>query len=94
MTEEGVRHIFLEVGTTTVLHPFQILERPPLPPAPGTMFRRGRRPQQLPGQLARPGAEYSSAPRSAGWPPAAPSAATSGDALTPAGRTPVRGKPH
>jgi catechol 2,3-dioxygenase-like lactoylglutathione lyase family enzyme len=42
MTEEGVRHVFLEVGPTTVLHPFQILERPPLPEAPGTMFERGR----------------------------------------------------
>jgi catechol 2,3-dioxygenase-like lactoylglutathione lyase family enzyme len=42
MTEEGVRHVFLEVGTTTVLHPFQILGGPPLPPAPGTMFQRGR----------------------------------------------------
>jgi catechol 2,3-dioxygenase-like lactoylglutathione lyase family enzyme len=42
MTEEGVRHVFLEVGPTTVLHPFQILEGPPLPAAPGTMFGRGR----------------------------------------------------
>lgn len=42
MTEEGVRHVFLEIGGTTVLHPFQILEGPPLPPAPGTMFERGR----------------------------------------------------
>jgi catechol 2,3-dioxygenase-like lactoylglutathione lyase family enzyme len=42
MTEEGVRHVFLEVGPTTVLHPFQILEDPALPPAPGTMLERGR----------------------------------------------------
>ncbi len=42
MTEEGVRHVFLEVGSTTVLHPFQILDGPPLPPAPGVMFQRGR----------------------------------------------------
>lgn len=42
MTEEGVRHVFLEVGEQTVLHPFQILAGPPLPPAPGTMFQRGR----------------------------------------------------
>jgi catechol 2,3-dioxygenase-like lactoylglutathione lyase family enzyme len=42
MTEEGVRHIFLEVGPATVLHPFQILHGPALPPAPGTMFERGR----------------------------------------------------
>ena len=42
MTEEGVRHVFLEVGPTTVLHPFQILDGPPLPEAPGVMFRRGR----------------------------------------------------
>ena len=42
MTEEGVRHVFLEIGPTTVLHPFQILEGPALPPAPGTMFQRGR----------------------------------------------------
>jgi catechol 2,3-dioxygenase-like lactoylglutathione lyase family enzyme len=42
MTEEGVRHVFLEVGPTTVLHPFQILRGPTLPTAPGTMFGRGR----------------------------------------------------
>jgi catechol 2,3-dioxygenase-like lactoylglutathione lyase family enzyme len=42
MTEEGVRHVFLEIGPATVLHPFQILDGPPLPPAPGTMFQRGR----------------------------------------------------
>ena len=42
LTEEGFRHIFLEVGAATVLHPFQILDRPALPPAPGTMFDRGR----------------------------------------------------
>jgi catechol 2,3-dioxygenase-like lactoylglutathione lyase family enzyme len=42
MIEEGVRHVFLEIGPTTVLHPFQILDGPVLPPAPGTMFERGR----------------------------------------------------
>ena len=42
LTEEGLRHIFLEVGPTTVLHPFQILDGRALPPAPGTMFERGR----------------------------------------------------
>ena len=42
LTEEGVRHVFLEVGRTTVLHPFQLLDGPPLPNAPGTMFQRGR----------------------------------------------------
>jgi catechol 2,3-dioxygenase-like lactoylglutathione lyase family enzyme len=42
MTEEGVRHVFLEIGSTTVLHPFEILEGPAVPPAPGTMFQRGR----------------------------------------------------
>jgi catechol 2,3-dioxygenase-like lactoylglutathione lyase family enzyme len=42
MSEEGIRHIFLEVGPKTVLHPFQILQGPSLPPAPGTMFQRGR----------------------------------------------------
>jgi len=42
MTEEGVRHLFLEVGSATVLHPFQIIDGPTLPPAPGTMFQRGR----------------------------------------------------
>jgi catechol 2,3-dioxygenase-like lactoylglutathione lyase family enzyme len=42
MTEEGVRHVYLAVGPTTVLHPFQILDGPVLPPAPGTMFGRGR----------------------------------------------------
>ena len=42
MTEEDVRHVFLEIGSTTVLHPFQLLKGPVLPPAPGTMFQRGR----------------------------------------------------
>jgi catechol 2,3-dioxygenase-like lactoylglutathione lyase family enzyme len=42
MSEEGVRHVFLEVGQATVLHPFQIIAGIPLPPAPGTMFARGR----------------------------------------------------
>lgn len=42
MTEEGVRHVFLEIGPSTVLHPFQILDGPALPSAPGTMFERGR----------------------------------------------------
>ena len=42
LTEEGFRHIFLEVGPTTVLHPFQILDGRALPAAPGTMFERGR----------------------------------------------------
>jgi catechol 2,3-dioxygenase-like lactoylglutathione lyase family enzyme len=42
MTEEGLRHVFLQVGATTVLHPFQMLDRAPLPPAPGAMFERGR----------------------------------------------------
>ena len=42
LTEEGFRHIFLEVGPTTVLHPFQLLDRQALPSAPGRMFERGR----------------------------------------------------
>src|SRR5829696_4273400 len=42
LTEEGIRHLFLEVGPTTVLHPFQFLDRRDLPPAPGIMFQRGR----------------------------------------------------
>ena len=42
LTEEGFRHLFLKVGLTTVLHPFQILDGRALPPAPGTMFERGR----------------------------------------------------
>jgi hypothetical protein len=41
MTEEGVRHAFLKVGSTTVLHPFQMLEGPG-PPPPSPMFSRGR----------------------------------------------------
>jgi hypothetical protein len=47
--EEGVRHVFLEIGSTTVLHPFQLLEGPALPPAPGTMFQRGRLDHFAPG---------------------------------------------
>ncbi|HEU5184822.1 MAG TPA: VOC family protein [Gemmatimonadaceae bacterium] len=42
MIEEGVRHVFLDVGAMTVLHPFQLIDGPALPPAPGTMFQRGR----------------------------------------------------
>ena len=42
MTEEGLRHVFVEVGPSMVLHPFQLLDGEPLPPAPGTMFQRGR----------------------------------------------------
>ena len=42
MTEERLRHVYLEVGPTTVLHPFELLEGPSPPPAPGIMFERGR----------------------------------------------------
>lgn len=42
MIEEGVRHVFLDIGASTVLHPFQLIDGPALPPAPGTMFQRGR----------------------------------------------------
>jgi catechol 2,3-dioxygenase-like lactoylglutathione lyase family enzyme len=42
MMEEGVRHVFLEIGPTTVLHPFQLPGGAALPSAPGTMFLRGR----------------------------------------------------
>lgn len=44
MTEEGVRHVFIEVGGGTVLHPFQAVGAPipPPPEAPGQMFARGR----------------------------------------------------
>jgi catechol 2,3-dioxygenase-like lactoylglutathione lyase family enzyme len=41
MKEEGVRHTFLNVGPTTILHPFQMLEGPG-PPPPSPMFTRGR----------------------------------------------------
>jgi catechol 2,3-dioxygenase-like lactoylglutathione lyase family enzyme len=41
MTEEGLRHAFVKVGPTTVLHPFQVLEGPG-PPPPSPMFSRGR----------------------------------------------------
>ncbi len=41
MTEEGLRHVFLKVGPTTVLHPFELLDGPG-PPPPSAMFRRGR----------------------------------------------------
>jgi catechol 2,3-dioxygenase-like lactoylglutathione lyase family enzyme len=43
MTEEGIRHVFIEVGGGTVLHPFEFVDGgPPLPEAPGEMFGRGR----------------------------------------------------
>jgi hypothetical protein len=41
MTEEGLRHAFLRVGPTTVLHPFEILQGDG-PPPPSPMFTRGR----------------------------------------------------
>ena len=41
LTEEGLRHTFIKVGPTTVLHPFQMLEGPG-PPPPSSMFSRGR----------------------------------------------------
>ena len=41
MTEEGLRHAFLKVRPTTVLHPFQMLDGPD-PPPPASMFSRGR----------------------------------------------------
>ena len=41
LTEEGVRHLFLEVGPS-ILHPFQFVDGRDLPLAPGTMFQRGR----------------------------------------------------
>ena len=40
LTENGLRHVFIEVGPHTVLHPFQITGVTPPPPAP--MFERGR----------------------------------------------------
>jgi catechol 2,3-dioxygenase-like lactoylglutathione lyase family enzyme len=40
LEEEGLRHAFIEVGSHTVLHPFQV---PGVdPPGPQPMFRRGR----------------------------------------------------
>jgi catechol 2,3-dioxygenase-like lactoylglutathione lyase family enzyme len=42
MTEEGVRHVLVTLAPDVHLHPFQILAGPQLPPAPGTMFGRGR----------------------------------------------------
>jgi catechol 2,3-dioxygenase-like lactoylglutathione lyase family enzyme len=40
LTEEGLRHAFIELGPHTVLHPFQI---PGVqPPGPQHMFERGR----------------------------------------------------
>jgi catechol 2,3-dioxygenase-like lactoylglutathione lyase family enzyme len=41
MTEEGLRHAFLTVGPTTVLHPFQMFDGQG-PPPPSPMFSRGR----------------------------------------------------
>jgi hypothetical protein len=40
LEEEGLRHVFIEVGSDTVLHPFQIpgVE----PPGAQPMFQRGR----------------------------------------------------
>ena len=41
MTEENLRHAFIQVGPHTVLHPFQIPGVQP-PTDPQQMFRRGR----------------------------------------------------
>jgi catechol 2,3-dioxygenase-like lactoylglutathione lyase family enzyme len=41
MTGEGLRHMFLKVGPTTVRHDFQMLEGPG-PPPPSPLFSRGR----------------------------------------------------
>ena len=38
MTGEGLRHMFLKVGPTTVRHDFQMLEGPG-PPPPSPLFR-------------------------------------------------------
>jgi catechol 2,3-dioxygenase-like lactoylglutathione lyase family enzyme len=40
MTEEGLRHAFLKVSPTTVLHPFQMLQGPGPPPPSPTFSRR------------------------------------------------------
>jgi len=40
LTEGGLRHAFIEIGRTTVLHPFQIPEVNP--PGKLPMFKRGR----------------------------------------------------
>ena len=40
LEEDGIRHAFIEVGETTILHPFQV---PGVdPPGPQPMFARGR----------------------------------------------------
>jgi catechol 2,3-dioxygenase-like lactoylglutathione lyase family enzyme len=40
LVEEGLRHVFIEVGPHTVLHPFEV---PGVqPPGPQPMFQRGR----------------------------------------------------
>jgi catechol 2,3-dioxygenase-like lactoylglutathione lyase family enzyme len=40
LSEDGLRHVFIEVGPHTVLHPFQV---PGIdPPGPTPMFHRGR----------------------------------------------------
>lgn len=41
MEEEGLRHAFIELGPTTVLHPFQI-PGVEVPQEPVSMFTRGR----------------------------------------------------
>lgn len=41
LEEEGLRHVFIEVGPHTVLHPFQIPGVKP-PPHQPPMFQRGR----------------------------------------------------
>ena len=47
MTEEGLRHAFLRVGPTTVLHPFQVLHGPG-PPPPSPMWRNITAPAACP----------------------------------------------
>ena len=40
LEEDGLRHVFIEVGPHTVLHPFQVVGIEP--PEPQPMFQRGR----------------------------------------------------
>lgn len=40
LEEDGLRHVFIEVGPHTVLHPFQVTGIKP--PEPQPMFQRGR----------------------------------------------------
>jgi catechol 2,3-dioxygenase-like lactoylglutathione lyase family enzyme len=42
LQEDGLRHAFIQVGESAILHPFELPQGMPGPPARGPIFQRGR----------------------------------------------------